>query len=265
MDVKMIGQFLAQLRKEKNLTQEQLGEILGVTNKTVSRWENGNYMPPVEMLKSLSELYGLTINEMLSGQRLDESEYQEKAEENIAAVMTSGEFSRRERLYAAADWIRKKWWIILLCLAPGLCGYSVLPFVISEQISWSIFATWLLVLGLILVLNHVITYIALGAYCVTKSAGEFRPLKIMRIVWLIILTVNLFVSVELLCALLYALTPAGTSDGYQISSMFYDVLIADEGNYLNNCWIAFQSSVWQTFSAAVVNFDLAVLWMKKDK
>ncbi len=41
MDVKEIGQFLALLRKEKNLTQEQLGEMLGVTNKTVSRWENG--------------------------------------------------------------------------------------------------------------------------------------------------------------------------------------------------------------------------------
>ena len=64
MDLKQIGMFLAQLRKELNLTQEQLGEKLGVSNKTVSRWENGNYLPPVEALQLMSEFYGLTINEI---------------------------------------------------------------------------------------------------------------------------------------------------------------------------------------------------------
>ena len=53
MDMKKIGLFLAELRREKGLTQEQLGEQLSVTNKTISRWENGNYMPPVEMLQEL--------------------------------------------------------------------------------------------------------------------------------------------------------------------------------------------------------------------
>ena len=48
MDQIKIGKFIAALRKEKCLTQEQLGENLGVTNKTISRWENGNYMPDVE-------------------------------------------------------------------------------------------------------------------------------------------------------------------------------------------------------------------------
>lgn len=46
MDTKKVGLFLKQLRKENNMTQEQLGEKIGVTNKTVSRWETGNYMPP---------------------------------------------------------------------------------------------------------------------------------------------------------------------------------------------------------------------------
>ena len=54
MDTIKIGNFLAELRKEQNLTQEALGEKLGVTNKTVSRWENGNYLPPVEILQELS-------------------------------------------------------------------------------------------------------------------------------------------------------------------------------------------------------------------
>jgi transcriptional regulator with XRE-family HTH domain len=80
MDMQKIGSFLSQLRKEQSMTQEQLGEKLGVTNKTVSRWETGTYLPPVEMLQLLSELYGITINEILSGERLGEKEYREKAD-----------------------------------------------------------------------------------------------------------------------------------------------------------------------------------------
>ena len=70
MDTVKIGKFLAGLRHERELTQEQLAERLGTSNKTISRWENGNYMPPVEMLAELSEFYGVSINEILSGRRL---------------------------------------------------------------------------------------------------------------------------------------------------------------------------------------------------
>ena len=59
MDQIKIGKFIAALRKDKGLTQEQLGEKLGVTNKTISRWENGNYMPDVEMLSLLSKEFGV--------------------------------------------------------------------------------------------------------------------------------------------------------------------------------------------------------------
>ena len=81
MNTAKIGAFLASLRKEKGLTQEQLGEKMGVSNKTVSRWETGNYLPPVEMLQQLSSFYGITINEILSGERLSEDTFLEKAEE----------------------------------------------------------------------------------------------------------------------------------------------------------------------------------------
>lgn len=64
MDMVKMGSFLAELRKERNLTQAELGEKLGVTNKTISRWETGNYMPSVEMLEELSTMYGMTINEL---------------------------------------------------------------------------------------------------------------------------------------------------------------------------------------------------------
>lgn len=104
MDLIKIGKFLAELRHEKNLTQEQLGEKLGVTNKTVSRWENGNYMPPVEMLRLLSELYSVSINEILSGERLSDIEYKEKAEENIKAALETS-FSLKEK----TEFFKAKW------------------------------------------------------------------------------------------------------------------------------------------------------------
>ena len=70
MDVQKIGGFLKELRKQNNMTQEQLGERIGVTNKTVSRWETGKYMPPIGHLKLLSDLYQISINEILTGKEI---------------------------------------------------------------------------------------------------------------------------------------------------------------------------------------------------
>jgi len=106
MDMIKIGKFLAELRTESGLTQSELGKELGVTNKTVSRWENGNYLPPVEMLQLLSNKYGISINEILSAQKLnDEKEYRKKADENITVALADSPFSRKERL----KYFRKKW------------------------------------------------------------------------------------------------------------------------------------------------------------
>lgn len=104
MDTIKIGNFLTDLRKEQGLTQEALGEKIGVTNKTVSRWENGNYLPPVEMLQELSKLYSVSINEILCGECIAKEDYQTKAEETITGILTNGSFSIKER---TDFWIRK--------------------------------------------------------------------------------------------------------------------------------------------------------------
>lgn len=61
MDLVQIGKFIAELRKEQELTQEQLGEKIGVTNKTISRWENGYYLPPADVLLAMSQLFNESI------------------------------------------------------------------------------------------------------------------------------------------------------------------------------------------------------------
>ena len=105
MDMVKMGSFLAELRKENNLTQAELGEKLGVTNKTISRWETGNYMPPVEMLEELSDMYGMTINELLSGKKLSMEEYKEMAETNIKETLKASTFSLKEK----QEFYKKKW------------------------------------------------------------------------------------------------------------------------------------------------------------
>ena len=70
MNIQKIGKLIAACRKEKGMTQAQLAEKLGVTNKTVSRWENGNYMPDLTILEPLSHELGICLEELLSGERI---------------------------------------------------------------------------------------------------------------------------------------------------------------------------------------------------
>lgn len=61
--------FLCQLRKEKGITQSDLGDAIGVSNKTVSKWENGSFLPDVTMLKTIADYYGITTDELLNGKK----------------------------------------------------------------------------------------------------------------------------------------------------------------------------------------------------
>lgn len=88
MDTKKIGSFLKMLRKEKGFTQEQLGEKVGVTNKTISRWETGCYMPPIECLDILSDIYGVSINEIVAGERIEVEMFKDTAEKNLSSALT---------------------------------------------------------------------------------------------------------------------------------------------------------------------------------
>ena len=86
MDQKRIGAFIAQCRREKNLTQIQLAEQLGITNQAVSKWENGRGMPDVSLLQPLCDALGISLNELFSGEHISTEEYKGKAEENICKL-----------------------------------------------------------------------------------------------------------------------------------------------------------------------------------
>jgi len=69
MDQKKTGRFLKELRKEKGLTQEQFSEILGVSNRSISRWENGVNMPDFDLVIEIANYYEISIEELLDGER----------------------------------------------------------------------------------------------------------------------------------------------------------------------------------------------------
>ena len=73
MDQQRIGGFLKELRKEKNLTQEQLAEMLGVSGRTVSRWETGFNMPDISLLVELADFYDVSVPEIINGERKSET------------------------------------------------------------------------------------------------------------------------------------------------------------------------------------------------
>lgn len=90
MDQKKTGKFIQTLRKEKNLTQKELADKLLITDKTVSKWETGKGLPEVSLMLPLCEILGISVNELLTGEKLDQTQYVNKAEENILGLVKEG-------------------------------------------------------------------------------------------------------------------------------------------------------------------------------
>lgn len=86
MDQIKTGRFIKELRTEKQLTQREIAERLNISEKTVSKWETGNGLPEVSLMLPLCKILEISVNELLSGERLDTEKYYEKAEENILSL-----------------------------------------------------------------------------------------------------------------------------------------------------------------------------------
>lgn len=83
MDQSKTGKFIAQERRAQNLTQRQLADKLAISDKTVSKWECGKGLPEVSLMLPLCEILQITVNDLLSGEKVAEGDYQKKAEENM--------------------------------------------------------------------------------------------------------------------------------------------------------------------------------------
>lgn len=112
MDQEKIGKFISLCRKEKNLTQVQLAEKLNITNRAVSKWETGKSCPDVSIMLELCKILGITVNELLSGERITMEDYQEKAEENLM------ELQKQEKALKSLSTLKLIWLAAALLLLP---------------------------------------------------------------------------------------------------------------------------------------------------
>lgn len=128
MDQQKIGAFLKELRNEKNLTQEQLAEKLGVSRRTVSRWETGNNMPDFAILIEMADYYDVDLRELLDGERKSEKMNKELEE----TVLKVADYSNEEKMRLTKklhvfSWIGVMSFVIFLILeSMGLAdsGYT---------------------------------------------------------------------------------------------------------------------------------------------
>lgn len=89
MDQKKIGRFISSCRKKKGLTQAQLAEQLGITNRAVSKWETGKSLPDPSIMLELCSLLGINVNELLTGETMDMAQYKDHAENNLIRFLLS--------------------------------------------------------------------------------------------------------------------------------------------------------------------------------
>lgn len=87
MNQMKIGEFIAQKRKEQELTQMQFADLVGVSNKTVSKWETGARMPDVAIIQNVCDVLKITVNELLAGEEITEKEYIKKTEDNVIGLV----------------------------------------------------------------------------------------------------------------------------------------------------------------------------------
>lgn len=142
MNQEKVGKFIAECRKQKKLTQVELGEKLGVTEKSVSNWENGRNMPDLSLFKPLCEVLGITINELLSGEKLSKEKYQERFEENI--VNTIDYSTKRINKYSGVISLI----LIIFGLFVSLSAVMIFPSESSWSSIYSVFGVMVFMIGI---------------------------------------------------------------------------------------------------------------------
>ncbi len=141
-----IGNFISEERKKKGFTQVELADRLGISNKTISKWERGNGFPEVSLLLPLCGELGISVNELITGERIAEEEYRKKAEENMVEIIKKSKVSKQEKIISLLLTLS----IVAVTIAGSILGaYFKAPEAqaaigIMTIVSWSCFvAVWI--------------------------------------------------------------------------------------------------------------------------
>lgn len=157
MDQIKIGRFIAEERKYKGYTQRQLADILGISDKTISKWERGNGFPEVSLLLPLCQELEISVNELLTGERVSENDYRKKAEENMVNLVKEAQESKKK--------------IILSAMVAGVVVLAAVPiFILVGVLEME---TWLRFLLIFIAIIVLIAGIVI-ACILDRDAGAFE-------------------------------------------------------------------------------------------
>ena len=168
MDQSKIGKFIAECRKEKELTQMQLAEKLGITDKAISKWERGIAMPDTAIMLELCDILGISVNELLSGERLNMENDGQKSEQLLLEM--AKEIERKNKTVWSSMWV-----LMLINMVWFLGGLCVATLLIPEGV-WQLVT----VLGVTLVFIVPCFYalkleVSVGVYRCKECGHEIVP------------------------------------------------------------------------------------------
>ena len=124
MDQIKIGKFIAEARKLQKMTQRQLADTLSISDKTVSKWECGKGLPEVSLMLPLCDTLNITVNDLLSGEKVSEVNYQKKAEENMVNLVKENEENKKRMAVSVVCGVIT---IVAVCSLVVIASYIAMP------------------------------------------------------------------------------------------------------------------------------------------
>lgn len=163
-----IGRFIAECRKKTNLTQMQLAEKLGITDKAISKWERGVAMPDTSIMLNLCDILGISVNELLNGEKIYMENSNQKNEQLLLDM--AKELEKKNKVIWTSMWA-----IMIVSIIALLAGIFAVRFLIAEGV-WQLVA----VLGLCVVFLIPCFYalkleVSVGAYKCKNCGHEIVP------------------------------------------------------------------------------------------
>ena len=162
-----IGKFIAECRKKNNLTQMQLAEKLNITDRAISKWENGKNLPDMSLLKPLCNILDITINELLSGEYINEEKNEEKLEENIVNAINYNK--RRQNINELIFQL----FIIIFGMLMFIISMSIFNTPSSSCLWYSVLGTFVLIIIFSYLLKKIITSNKSRKYVILSVLGFF--------------------------------------------------------------------------------------------
>ena len=163
-----IGEFIASQRRSKNLTQAALAEKLGITDRAVSKWERGKGLPDVSLMLDLCEIFGITVNELLSGEEISMENSNQKNEQLLLDMAKDLEVKNKT--------IWTSMWAIMTASIIGLFGgIAVAAFLIPEGVWQFVTILGVCVVFLIPCFYALKLEISVGAYTCKNCGHEIVP------------------------------------------------------------------------------------------